>query len=150
LERGLNAKNALREAIKIDGSPELRQVGVITVNGEKAVHCGNSIPKPYGFREVKDCTCTGNLLSSTMVLDHMVEAYVKTKGNLLDKIISALKAGHNAGGDARGDKSATVIIVGEISAYGKWYDRIVDVRVDLSRKPLDDLENIVKELRINL
>lgn len=45
--------------------------------------------------------------------------------------LEALKTGHNMGGDMRGDRSATLLVVRE-TPYNLLCDRLIDLRIDYS------------------
>ncbi len=59
-------------------------------------------------------------------------------------MLIALEEGHKAGGDRRGDKSAALVVVGVHPEYEVSYDRIVDLRVDFSPNPVDELKKLYR------
>ena len=113
VKKGFKASRALNEALKFDSGFEFRQVAVITISGDRAYYNGKYIPKPYAVKESEYCICIGNLLASEEVVDKMLDTFLRYYNDLIKAIIEALRAGHEAGGDARGDQSAALLISGD-------------------------------------
>ncbi len=132
MERGKSPPEALKEALDKDPEPDMRQVAVLSWSGGMAVHEGAKIPKGHGVTEGESCICIGNLLSTKDVVEAMREAFQHTETSLYYRLLNALEAGHEAGGDAREDRSAALIIVGD-TEYLPFYDRIIDLRVDYAK-----------------
>jgi uncharacterized Ntn-hydrolase superfamily protein len=63
---------------------------------------------------------------------------------LADRIMAALMAAENEGGDARGKQSAALVVVRGKSTGQVWKDRTVDLRVDDHRDPLKELARLFK------
>jgi uncharacterized Ntn-hydrolase superfamily protein len=57
--------------------------------------------------------------------------------------MDALDAAQAAGGDARGVQSAAMVITRALGGAGGFSDRVIDIRVDDSRKPLADLRHLL-------
>jgi uncharacterized Ntn-hydrolase superfamily protein len=72
----------------------------------------------------------------------MAQAYEGTKGDLIDRLLAALGAGQRAGGDRRGQQSAALLVVREKGGYEGFTDRYVDLRVDDSPRPIEELKRI--------
>jgi len=136
-----SAREALKIALSNDPGRDRRQVGVLDFSGETAVFTGSMTPLKRMQITEKGKICLGNLLSSEEVPRALCEA-ADISGNLGEKILNALEAGHQKGGDARGDRSAAMLIVGKPEPY----DRIVDIRVDYSRHPIRKLMEIYEML----
>lgn len=113
LSSGLSAVDAMMRALMKDAGRDFRQLAVITPSGDKAYYTGKNVPKPYGEALSENCICIGNLLSSKDVVDEMLRAFLDNEHDIILAIIRALEAGHEIGGDARGDLSGAIIIVGE-------------------------------------
>ena len=142
---GFNAKEALNEALKKDSDPELRQIAVITHDLDKAVYTGEKVLNNKGEYVGNNFIVIGDL-TSDKVINSIAEAFLSSEGELAQRILSALKAGHDKGGDLRGDKSAAIIIHGP-TKYSPYYNVILDIRVDYSEDPLLDLEKILKMIK---
>lgn len=145
LENGYDAESALQEALKTDPRSEYRQVAVIGFDGTKAVYNGRFIPEPYGSYIGQYCVCIANLVRDSLIPEVMCRLFdtlvIRTK--FYEALFNALMEGHRLGGDARGDRSAAIIVCGE-TEYGKYYDRIIDLRVDYSEEPLKDLQTLIQ------
>lgn len=145
IQKGYTAEKALNEALKKDMEPELRQVAVITKNLDKAVFTGQ---RTLQFRDEfvgDNFIVIGNLVGKEVV-KAVAKAFLESKGELVERILNALSAGHNAGGDLRGDKSAAIIIKGP-TPYSPYYNTVMDIRVDYSENPIEDLKKISKLLK---
>ena len=142
LERGWSPRKALDEALRRDEAPSMRQIGVVSINGEAVAHTGHNVPRHYGEVVGKGYVCVGNMLASKSVVKELCKGYEESSGSLSERIMSALQRAHDAGGDIRGDRSACLLVVGEHPVYGYGYDRIIDLRVDYSKNPVEDLRNL--------
>ena len=141
LSRGYTASEAIAEALGRDTSPAHRQVAVVDYRGDLAVHDGEWVPAWHGYRVSarESAVAVANLVASERVVEAMIEAFEATRGTLAERLLAAIEAGHRAGGDRRGDRSAALLVVGA-TEYGPLYDRIVDLRVDYARDdPVDEL-----------
>ena len=141
LEKGLDAKNALDNALALDPNPEYRQVAVLTIKGDKAVYTGLNTPSEKECIVGENYIGIGNLLSSREVIKNLIEGFKETKGSLEEKILNGLLAASRAGGDARGDTSSAILIFGEHPEF-KGYDKLLDLRIDYSSNPVNDLINL--------
>ncbi len=142
LSKGLSPRQALDKALSRDEAPSMRQVGVVSISGEVAVFTGNNVPRHYGEYVGHGYVCVGNMLVSRRVILEVCKHFEDSTGSLSERIINALEAGHEVGGDVRGDRSASLLVVGEHPVYGYSYDRIIDLRVDYSNNPIRDLRNL--------
>ena len=75
-------------------------------------------------------------------------AYLENEGESFPlRLLKALKAGILAGGDRRGHNSAAIIIVETRVASGKGGFQI-NIRIDKSRKPVDELIEKIKAVSL--
>ena len=79
-----------------------------------------------------------------MLLKQWVKRLRKTEGELADKLMAALFAGQEAGGDTRGQQSAALLVVQENGGYGGFNDRYIDLRVDDAEKPIEELQRLLE------
>lgn len=146
LEEGLDARAALEASLKRDPEPQRRQVAVLAWSGDSAVFEGRWIPPEHGYVRGDDYVCLGNLLKTRRVVEEMCRAFVETRSTLPRRLLEALRAGSRAGGDARGDRSAAILVAGP-TEHGPLYDKVLDLRVDLSRgDPVEELQHLAKLL----
>ena len=86
----------------------------------------------------------GNILVGKETVEAMAETYRDTPGALPEKLLAALDAGQNAGGDSRGKQSAALLMVREGGGYGGLGDRAVDLRVDDHPEPIEELYRLYR------
>lgn len=132
LKAGYTPQEALQKMLMEDPGREHRQVIIIDVKGRKAAFTGLETPSFKGHIIGQDYVAAGNLLASEKVVEKMVEAFEK-EGDLPEKLLRALKAGREAGGDARGERSAALII-----APYKPKNRLA-LKVDNHQDPIGEL-----------
>jgi uncharacterized Ntn-hydrolase superfamily protein len=142
LENGLTASEVLRKLLGDDEQNQTRQIAIVDARGQVAVHTGKECMDWAGHIEGEGYSCQGNILTGENVVESMAQAYETTKGDLIDKLLAALSAGQQAGGDRRGQQSAALLIVREGGGYEGFSDRYVDLRVDDSRSPIEELKRI--------
>ncbi len=71
----------------------------------------------------------GHRLANADVLLSLEEAFEATDGPLTDRLLTALEAGRDAGGEEDGSHSAALIVVGPGARYATR-GRLVDLRID--------------------
>ena len=64
-----------------------------------------------GHKKGKNYSAQGNILTGPEVVDGMAAAFEKTEGSLAERLVAALEAGQEAGGDSRGRQSAALLVV---------------------------------------
>ena len=149
LRQGLSAETALTQLIERDAKAAVRQVAVMGVRGAPAVHTGESCISAAGHRSRPDSVTLGNMLAREGTWDRMNDAFEAATGPLASRLLTALEAAEQAGGDIRGRQSAAIVVVksaadpeaGEIGT-----DAIVpqvDLRVDDSAEPLIELRRLL-------
>jgi uncharacterized Ntn-hydrolase superfamily protein len=142
LENNYTPKQAIEFVLSGDPRKEHRQIGVVNAKGEAYAYTGLSCI-PYAGHIVGDgFAVQGNILVGEEVIEAMAKAFETTKGELVDKLLAALKAGDDAGGDKRGKQSAAVIVLRRCGGYGgctEGVDRYVDLRVDDHPDPVKEL-----------
>jgi uncharacterized Ntn-hydrolase superfamily protein len=127
-----------------DEESQVRQVAVVDSKGNVAVHTGAGCMQWAGHVTGEGYSCQGNILAGKAVVDSMAQAYELAKGDLIDRLLAALTAGQRAGGDRRGQQSAALLVVREKGGYEGFTDRYVDLRVDDSPRPIEELRRIFK------
>ena len=102
-----------------------RQLLAVGRGGPAAIHSGAQGARgEVGAAMGEDCAAAGNLLASSVVPGAMIAAFERADGHLGERLLRALRAGLDAGGEAGPVHSAGLLIVREVS----W--PIVDLRVD--------------------
>jgi uncharacterized Ntn-hydrolase superfamily protein len=142
MKRGMPPKDVLRALTARDKDRDKRQVGVVDARGRAASFTGNECNEWAGHLVGKGYACQGNILASEDVVKGMAHAYERTEGDLPVKLLAALVAGQDAGGDRRGQQSAVLLVVRDKGGYGGFNDRWIDLRVDDHPRPIEELIRI--------
>ena len=134
---------ALERLEEWDDEVELRQVGVLGIDGRGSAFTGRATTAWRGH-EVDDGVVTlGNVLTGSEVLGAVREALVSSAPAGVDALaaalVGALAAGEAAGGDSRGRQSAAVLVA-EVGAELLEYD----LRVDDTADPVAELGRLVR------
>lgn len=143
MSAGLSAPEALEKFIEHDTAPDYRQVAMVDASGRVAVHTGRCCVAAAGHRTGKHYACQANMMRNATVWGAMGEAYEGTGGVLSARLLAALHAAEDAGGDLRGRQSAALIIVRGESTGSVLEDRILDLRVEDHPEPLQELDRLV-------
>jgi uncharacterized Ntn-hydrolase superfamily protein len=144
LENGLPANEVLTELTRKDESRAMRQVGIIGVSGAPATYTGEECFPWAGGHTGEHYACQGNILVGEDTVLAMARTFEETAGHLSDRLIAALAAGQEAGGDSRGQQSAALLVVRERGGYEGFNDRFIDLRVDDHMQPIDELQRILQ------
>ena len=138
MQDGLAAPDALAK-LKEQAGPtvEYRQLALVDSAGRTAVHSGRHTLGIHASAEGPDAVAAGNLLAETGVpaaIQARFDAMADVE--LGDRLIAALLAGLDAGGEAGPVRSAGLLIV-EREAWP-----LTDLRVDWSENPIHELKAI--------
>jgi uncharacterized Ntn-hydrolase superfamily protein len=140
---GVSAKDALKKLLDADPYREVRQVAMVDARGEVAVHTGKKCIPAAGDEAGDHFTCEANLMANDKVWPAMAAAYRNAKGDFPERLLQALEAGQRAGGDIRGQQSAAIVIVKGTRSDKPWADRVMELRVEDSPKPIAELRRLV-------
>ncbi|TKJ18393.1 DUF1028 domain-containing protein [Blastococcus sp. CCUG 61487] len=116
-----------------------RQVAVLDRAGRVAAHTGPAAFPVSGHRIGEQFSVQGNMLASDEVLPAMASAFEAAAGSLAERLLSALTAGQDAGGDLRGRQSAALLVVSGEPPDEEDDGVRVDLRVDDSGDPVAQL-----------
>ena len=144
MRAGKTAPQALEALLKIDEHSDVRQVAMVDIHGNVAVHTGEKCIREAGHFKGEGFTAQANLMKNNTVWGAMAKAYEATKGDLLSRLMSALKAAQDEGGDIRGQQSAAILIVPTTTKGQPWKEKIVDLRIDDHPDPINEMERLVK------
>ena len=136
LARRIPARAALQEALGATQFGAYRQLLVVGEHGPPIVHSGSRALQIAAAATGAHCAAAGNLLARDDVPEAMVAAFEAAAGHFGDRLLQALRAGAERGGEAGPIHSAGLLIVREVA----W--PIVDLRVDWSREPLSALSTV--------
>jgi uncharacterized Ntn-hydrolase superfamily protein len=145
LKQGLSARAVLDKLLAEDTFPgkDGRQVAIIDGKGTIATFTGPNAPNWAGDRQGRTWSAQGNILVGPQVPEAMGKAFEATKGDLAEKLYSALKAGDDAGGDSRGKQSASMLVVKKGGGRNTNNDRLIYINVDDSPNPFPELRRLL-------
>ena len=145
LQHGRTATEVLRILASEDPRAQSRQFAVIDREGRTAAWTGEECIPWAGAEQHEQFSVQGNRLAGPHVLDAMARAFERSSGKPLDeRLMEALEAGDEAGGDIKGERSATIYIVGA-EEYPLW-----DIRVDAHPDPFTELRRLHDIFRCKL
>jgi uncharacterized Ntn-hydrolase superfamily protein len=144
LQEGLAAPAALAAVLSEDPLAHFRQLGVVDAHGGVAVHTGSGCIPCAGEAAGEEFTCQANMMANDTVPTAMAGAYNAHHGDLAERLLAALDAAQDAGGDVRGQQSAALLVV---PARGEPWRVRFDVRVEDHADPLGELRRLVRLAR---
>ncbi len=142
LAKGDSPEDVLKKLTDSDEMASRRQVGIVDTKGQSATFTGGECMAWCGGVKGENYCAQGNILAGEDVVKGMAKAFVESKGDLGERLIAALQAGQDAGGDKRGMQSAALLIVREGWGYAGMNDRFRDLRVDDHAEPIKELKRI--------
>jgi uncharacterized Ntn-hydrolase superfamily protein len=143
MRRGTSAPAALAQLLAKDDQRELRQVAMVDSLGRVGVHTGGKCIPFAGHRTGPGYSVQANLMLTDEVPDAMARAYESARGALAERLLAALEAAQAVGGDIRGKQSAALLVVRATPTKKPWTDRLVDLRVEDSDRPLEELRRLL-------
>lgn len=145
LSQGATASAAIKELLDKDGAfddqgPEWRQLGVVGARGDGAAFTGKqAAASPWaGATSGPGFSAQGNGLAGRQVTEAMRDAFLRASGPLAARLMTALEAGRDAGGQSIGAMSAALLVR---TPEGDWQD--VDLRVDAAAEPVLALRRLL-------
>ena len=144
MKRGISASESLRLLIEADDGKDVRQVAMLDANGNCAAYTGEKCIQAAGHIEGKHYCVQANLMGNAEVWPAMAEAFESTSGPLSERMIAALNAAEDMGGDIRGKQSVALLVVSAKNTNQPWVDRVVDLRIDDHPEPLAELDRLYK------
>lgn len=137
LARGLGFEAAIAKALHDDRGRDWRQIHGVDTEGRAHAYTGTSCVDWCGHWTGDAVSVAGNMLAGPAVVEATASAWLD--GNhrpFADRLLAALEAGQNVGGDKRGQQSAALLVVGA-EAHAE-----VDLRVDEHATPTAELRRV--------
>ncbi len=145
MANGLTAKRALIKLISEDAGSEVRQVAFLDNNGDVASFTGELCIDYAGNLTGDQFSVQSNMMLTDKVPEAMKKAFEDNIDlPLAERVLSALQAAQNAGGDIRGKQSAALIVVSGEKGVPEWQDKLVDLRVEDHENPVEELTRLLK------
>ncbi|MDQ3867519.1 MAG: DUF1028 domain-containing protein [Actinomycetota bacterium] len=143
LREGVSAEETVERLTSADEGRDDRQLGVVDAGGGSASFTGPGCFEWAGGRTGSDYAAQGNILVSEATVDALADTFEATRGRpLAERLLAALAAGQEAGGDRRGQQSAALLVVRKDGGYAGLSDVLVDLRVDDHEAPIAELERL--------
>ncbi len=143
MKRGLTANQALEALTRVDGGQAVRQVAFVDARGNVAAHTGASCIESAGHYVGKNFSVQANMMLNDKVVPAMRRAFEGARGDLAEKLMKALEAAQNAGGDIRGKQSAALLVVKGKGSGKPWEDTRVSLRVEDHATPVAELRRVL-------
>lgn len=143
LGSGKTAEEAVGALTRADGDREHRQLGIVDARGRSATRTGEKCFDWAGGIAGTHYAAQGNILVGREPVGAMAETFEQTgELRLANRLLDALAAAQEMGGDSRGQQSAALLIVREGGGYGGHNDRAIDLRVDEHPEPIQELRRL--------
>ncbi len=134
LAHGCSAQAAIDALVAADPHPEYRQLGIIDAEGRAAARTGRQNRDFAGHHVRNGLIALGNVLVGAHVLDAIETGFAGD--TLEERLLAALEAGRDAGGQHGGQNSAALVVWG-----GRDFPR-TDLRVDVHEEPVGELRRV--------
>ena len=144
MEEGKLPHAILSELLAEDDGRDLRQVAMIDHHGNVSAHTGEKCIDHAGHQIGKNYSVQANIMEKPTVWPAMAMAFEKTRGDLADRMMAALEAAENEGGDLRGKQSASMLIVSGKPTGIPWKDVVMDLTIDDHPTPLKELKRLIR------
>ncbi|MGE0723097.1 MAG: DUF1028 domain-containing protein [Alphaproteobacteria bacterium] len=137
LEAGVPASDVMRLLTAADENRDHRQLHVADRNGATAAWTGAACIPWCGHMAAENVSVAGNMLAGPDVVAETMHVYrAGSRRPFAERLLRALEAGQEAGGDKRGKQSAALRI--HTSEEYAW----LDLRVDDHPEPLVELRRL--------
>lgn len=143
MKAGKTAPEALAALLSAEKHPGVRQVAMVDSLGNVAAHTGDKCVPAAGQHLGKNYSCQANMMARATVWDAMARAFETTSGELVDRLLAALLAAEQEGGDIRGRQAAAILVVSGRATGTPWKERVYDLRVEDHPLPLAELQRLV-------
>jgi uncharacterized Ntn-hydrolase superfamily protein len=141
LAAGTAPEDALAQLTEADEQRDFRQVAFLAADGRTAAHTGTACIPDCGHVHRNGVSAQGNMLASPTVWHAAADAFEATEAPLAERLLAALDAAEEAGGDFRGRESATLVVVSGDRDEKPW-ERVFDLRVENHEEPLEELRRL--------
>jgi uncharacterized Ntn-hydrolase superfamily protein len=145
LREGLDAAEVAARLTSGDDGRAQRQLGVVDASGGAASYTGEECLDWAGGRFGAGYAAQGNILVSAETVDGLADTFERTAATgaaLAERLLDCLDAAQAAGGDRRGQQSASLLVVQRDGGYAGLSDVVLDLRVDDHERPLAELRRL--------
>jgi uncharacterized Ntn-hydrolase superfamily protein len=134
---GVSAEEAIAKLRESSPHIEYRQLIAVDAQGRTAAHSGAHTLGTHATAQTQDAVAAGNLLRNTEIPAIMIAKFGRTPGHIGDRLLAAMVAAIEAGGEEGPVHSAGMVLVRDVA----W--PVADLRVDWSDgDPIADLKKL--------
>ena len=134
---GLNAEEAVATLCRTSPHIEFRQLIAVDAQGRTATYSGRRTLGAHASAQAPNVVAAGNLLRSPEIPGVMLAAFDRASGHFGDRLVAAMAAALEAGGEEGPVHSAGMLVVRDVP----W--PVADLRVDWSDgDPVTDLHRV--------
>jgi len=145
MAQGKSARQACDEIVQSAANIDYRQLLIVDNSGLVAQYSGTHTLGVNGLAQTGNAVAAGNLLKSAEIPQAMIDSFVATSSEQLGtRLIAAMKAGLEAGGEAGPVTSAGMLIADKCD----W--PLADLRVDQSSDPIGDLATLWQDWSLEM
>jgi uncharacterized Ntn-hydrolase superfamily protein len=130
LSDGVTTADAVNATVTSTPYAQYRQLALINNQGETGLFTGDQVLGCFSSAQGKHCVAAGNLLANGGVPAAMIASFEQSSGSFGQRILEALQAGVDAGGEAGPLHSAGLLIGADMS----W--PIAELRFDWDEDPI--------------
>jgi len=130
LADGVSVDDAISATVKSTPYAQYRQLALIGNQGNTACFSGDKVLGCFASAQGKHCVAAGNLLDNEGVVAAMIESIENSTAAFARRVLDALNAGVEAGGEAGPLHSAGLLI----GADESW--PVVELRIDWDDDPM--------------
>ncbi len=145
LKQGKSPQETLDQLLSDDEGREFRQVAIVDAKGNVAAFTGKNCVESASHIKGEKFSVQANMMLNDKVVPAMEKAFKDSKDlPLAERLVEAMKAAQNEGGDIRGQQSAAILIVKGKASDKPWEDKIIDLRVEDHPEAVKEIERILK------
>jgi uncharacterized Ntn-hydrolase superfamily protein len=143
LRAGKTAEETVEALTAADDGRAHRQLGVVDGAGRAATFTGGECQEWAGGRTGAGYAAQGNILVSEPTVAALAVTFEQNAQLLLaERLLECLAAAQAAGGDRRGQQSASLLVVEKDAGCANLSDTVVDLRVDDHERPISELRRL--------
>ncbi|KAB2812667.1 DUF1028 domain-containing protein [Pimelobacter simplex] len=144
LREGGSPDEVVRLLVAGDDLAAHRQLLVLDATGRSAAHHGGACAPAVSSAADATSVAGGNMLASAAVAPALLLGTpAPDDPPLARRLVAALRAGEDAGGDVRGSQSAVVTVVSGRRTATPWREVLADLRVDDHPDPVAELARML-------